>query len=242
MPLAQPAGRLARNLLDPDIKMDEPFLKEQDRRRKARLNDQIYDVTAWSLPLMFDVDIVASERASTVRTRDVRPDEELPAQAVTTANAIGFVMPWSSGAAAASIEALRQGIRITTVDEPFTHGGRKYPLGTAFVRFAGNAEGTAANFQKIAQRHGAEIVPVTETWTEEGVLARQRPRGSPRVDARAAGVGRTRIFALRRMGALRARAALRPAGHGDADVDAAELRYEGLRRPRPAFGQLHLQR
>jgi len=169
VPLGQPAGRLARNLLDPDIKMDEPFLKEQDRRRKARLNDQIYDVTAWSLPLMFDVDVVASDRASTVRMRDVRPEEELPASAITLpANAIGFIMPWGSGAAAASIEALRQGIRITTVDEPFTHAGRKYPLGTAFIRFAGNAEGTGASFQKIAQRHGAEIVPVTETWTEEG--------------------------------------------------------------------------
>ena len=65
MPLAQPAGRLARNLLDPDIKMDDAFLKEQDRRRrKARLPDQIYDVTAWSLPLMFDVDVVASDRVT----------------------------------------------------------------------------------------------------------------------------------------------------------------------------------
>ena len=74
MPLAQPAGRLARNLLDPDIKMDEAFLKEQDRRRKARLPDQIYDVTAWSLPLMFDVDVVASDRVTSVKTRDVRGD------------------------------------------------------------------------------------------------------------------------------------------------------------------------
>ena len=73
MPLAQPAGRLARNLLDPDIKMDEAFLKEQDRRRKARLPDQIYDVTAWSLPLMFDVDVVAERpRVERASTRDVR--------------------------------------------------------------------------------------------------------------------------------------------------------------------------
>ncbi|CAN5885171.1 M14 family zinc carboxypeptidase [soil metagenome] len=169
VPLGQPAGRLARNLLDPDIKMDEPFLLEQDRRRKARQNDQIYDVTAWSLPLMFDVDVVASQRAAGIRTRDVRPDEAIPAPAVTVPqNAIGFIMPWSSGAAAASIEALRQGIRIITVDEPFTHSGRKYPLGTAFIRFAGNADGASAAFQRIALRHGAEIVPVTETWTEEG--------------------------------------------------------------------------
>ena len=61
IPLAQPAGRLARNLLDPDIKMDEAFIKEQDRRRKARLGDQIYDVTAWSLPLMYDVEVITSD-------------------------------------------------------------------------------------------------------------------------------------------------------------------------------------
>ena len=61
VPLAQPAGRLARNLLDPDVKMDDAFLKEQDRRRRERLPDQIYDVTAWSLPLAFDVEVVPAE-------------------------------------------------------------------------------------------------------------------------------------------------------------------------------------
>ena len=33
------------------VAMDEAFVKEQERRRKKRLPDQIYDVTAWSLPL-----------------------------------------------------------------------------------------------------------------------------------------------------------------------------------------------
>ena len=168
VPLAQPAGRLVRNLLDPDIKMDEPFLKEQDRRRQARQNDQIYDVTAWSLPLMFDVDIVASDRASSVKARDVRPDDPPGARVTVPPNAIGFVMPWSAGAAAAAIEGLKANIRIITLDEPFTHAGRQYPLGTAFVRLAGNPEGTATRFAEIAARHGAELVPINETWTEAG--------------------------------------------------------------------------
>src|SRR5687768_2217723 len=170
VPLAQPAGRLARNLLEPDIKMDEAFLKEQDRRRKARVPDQIYDVTAWSLPLMFDVDVVASDRVSTVRTRDVRADEE-PATSVTPppAGTIGFLMPWGSGAAATVAAAVRQGIKVQTADDVFTHGGRKYALGTAFVRLAENPDGTATTIQQIAQRHGAELVPISQTWTDEGI-------------------------------------------------------------------------
>jgi hypothetical protein len=37
VPLAQPSGRLLRNLLEPHIAQPEPFVKEQDRRRKRRL-------------------------------------------------------------------------------------------------------------------------------------------------------------------------------------------------------------
>jgi hypothetical protein len=170
VPLAQPAGRLARNLLDPDVKMDEAFLKEQDRRRRARLSDQIYDVTAWSLPLAFDVEVVASDRVSTVRTRDVRADEPAAAQpAPPSAQTLGFLMPWGSGAAGTAAEALRQGIRIQTADEPFTHGGRRFAIGTAFVRLSEHPQGTAATLQQIAQRHGAELVPISETWTEAGI-------------------------------------------------------------------------
>ena len=169
VPLAQPAGRLARNLLDPDIKMDEAFLKEQDRRRLARLPDQIYDVTAWSLPLMFDVDVIASDRVTSVKAQDVKAEEAPAAPAAPPAGTIGFLMPWGSGAAATATEALRQGINLQTSDDTFTHAGRKYPIGTAFVRLSGNPDTTAATLQKIAQRHGAELVPITETWTEEGI-------------------------------------------------------------------------
>ena len=171
VPLAQPAGRLVRNLLDPDVKMDDAFIAEQDRRRKARLNDQIYDVTAWSLPLMFDIDVVASDRVSGVRARDVAAAEP-PAPAAPPAlppNTIGFLIPWSTGAAALTVEALAQGIRVTTTDEAFTHGGRQYAIGTAFIRLAEHPDGTAARVQEMARRHGAEAVPIAETWTEAGI-------------------------------------------------------------------------
>ena len=169
VPLAQPAGRLVRNLLDPDIKMDDAFLKEQDRRRKVRLSDQIYDVTAWSLPLMFDVEIVASDKLTGAKTVDVGAAEPAPAPAAALpAGTLGFLMPWGSGAAATAAEALGQGIRIQTMDEGFTHAGRKYPIGTAFVRLSDSPDGAAAKLQPIAAKHGAELVPIAETWTEEG--------------------------------------------------------------------------
>ena len=181
VPLAQPAGRLARNLLDPDVKMDDAFLQEQERRRSLRLPDQIYDVTAWSLPLVFDVDVIASDRASTVPTTDVDSENGgQPPAAAPSRTPLGYLLPWGSAAAAATIEALREGIRVHSADQGFTHGGRRYAAGTAFIRIgppgpaaAGstgpNAAELATKVREIASRHGAEIVPIDQTWTDEGI-------------------------------------------------------------------------
>jgi len=54
---AQPAKRFIRTLMDVNVPMDEAFLAEQERRRAKNLRDEIYDVTAWSLPLMMNVKV-----------------------------------------------------------------------------------------------------------------------------------------------------------------------------------------
>ena len=67
------------------------------------------------------------------------------------------------------VQAVRAGIPVQSADEPFTHSGRAFAGGTAFIRLAGQPEGTAAQLQAIARQHGAELVPISETWTESGI-------------------------------------------------------------------------
>ena len=67
--LAQPAARLVRTLLDPDVRMGEEFIKEQERRRAKNLPDEIYDVLAWSLPLLYNVELIAAKEISRSRLR-----------------------------------------------------------------------------------------------------------------------------------------------------------------------------
>jgi hypothetical protein len=88
---------------------------------------------------------------------------------VVSEDTLGFLIPWSSGAAAAVAQALRRGVRVQTSDEPFAHSGRAYGIGSAFVRLSENAADTAKVLQEIAARHEAELVPIRETWTESGI-------------------------------------------------------------------------
>ena len=85
---AQPTGRLVRNLLEPNVPQPDAFVKEQDRRRRKRQGDQIYDLTAWSLPLLFDVEVVTSAQPVTARTTHAAPRRSMPSTILSAPSAI----------------------------------------------------------------------------------------------------------------------------------------------------------
>ena len=166
---AQPAGRLVRNLLDPDTKQDAAFIARQEERRKRRQPDQIYDITAWSLPLMFDVEVVTSPVAIAAKATPVPAGyDAAPAARAVGAAKVGYLVPWGAAAAALTAEAVAQGLRVHSVGGAFTLGGRSYPIGTALVRTAGNPADLQQRISALATKHGAEVVPIDSAYVETG--------------------------------------------------------------------------
>ena len=165
---AQPSGRLLRNLLEPDVRQPEAFVKEQDRRRKKRLGDQIYDVTAWNLPDLYDVEVVSSAQALSVKATPVVPGQARSAPPLPAAK-VAYVLPWSSGAAATVADALRAGLMVQQASEPFTIAGRRFGTGAAIVRVAGNPPTMADTLGRLAGTHGAEVVALDTGWVDSGI-------------------------------------------------------------------------
>ena len=179
VPMAQPAHRFAHDLLDTDVPMDEGFIERQLERRARRQNDEIYDVTAWSQPLLWDVELLqadavtgAAGAALSAETVATVSDTTLPPARV------GYLLPWNTGAAAAVIEALRAGIRVHSGGDTFTLGDRDYSVGTAIVRTAENGPDLAELLGGIAATHGAEVVPIDDSYVSTGMSL-----GSNRVSA-----------------------------------------------------------
>jgi len=100
--LAQPTKRLVRTILDPDVPMEEDFVAEQERRRRMNLPDEIYDVTGWSLPQMFNLEAVA---CSTVPQGDFEPaggDRVVPGAVAGGPAELAYLAPWGTAAAGSS--------------------------------------------------------------------------------------------------------------------------------------------
>lgn len=167
--LSQPQHRLIHTLLDPQTPFEKKFLEEQERRRARRLRHQIYDITAWSLPFLFNVDTVAVAEPVTGDFSRVYP-KEINAGKVTGGKAsVAYLVPWGTQAAGRFLAAAeRENIRVWTADEAFTIPGHKFTSGALIVKVHDNPANIHDRVNKLAEQSGAEILAVASGWTDEG--------------------------------------------------------------------------
>ncbi len=174
---AQPSKRLLRTLMDVDTPMDAGFIKRQRERLLRGLPDEIYDVTAWSLPLMFGLDFASCASVPEVATTPVGPAVRAPGRVLGGKEPIAWLVPWGDLPAVRFLSgALRAGVDVDSADESFTHDGTVYPSGTLIVRRAGNLADVAAKVAAIAESSGAIVTAVGSSNVSAGP-----DFGSPRV-------------------------------------------------------------
>ncbi len=167
--LAQPAKRLARTLLDADVPLDEEFVAEQERRRAKNIPDQIYDVTAWSLPLMMNVEADSCGRAVSGSFEPAGEALVIPGTLSAGADPVAFLVPWGEASAVRLLaHAHRHGLTVKSTDKAFTHEGTRYPSGTLIFDSADNSSDLAAILRELAETTGARVTGVSSTWVTDG--------------------------------------------------------------------------
>ncbi len=167
--LAQPRKRLVRTLLDTDVPMDDKFLAEQERRRAKKIRDEIYDVTAWSLPLMMNVETDSCRRAVDAAVVEAGPELVLPGTVAGGQGSVAYLVPWGSASAVRLLtNALRRGLAVKSSDLAFTHMGTRYPSGTLILDTADNPQGLRNIMVELARETGANVTAVDDSWVTDG--------------------------------------------------------------------------
>lgn len=167
--MAQPAKRLVRTLLDADVPMDEAFIARQEQRRELGLDAEIYDVTAWSLPLMMNVRADSCNRLPSVNTSPAGSELVLAPTLPAADASVAYLVPWGETTAVRFLaHALRQGLAVKSNDLPFTLGGDRYAAGTLIIDVKDNPANVHAAIRDIAQTTGANVVAVNDSWVTAG--------------------------------------------------------------------------
>ena len=166
---AQPSKRFIRTLMDVNVPMEESFLAEQERRRAKNLRDEIYDVTAWSLPLMMNVKVDTCYRPVNEKFTAAGPELIQPGTVSEGAGSVAYLVPWGSAPAVRLlVNAMRKGLAVKSSDLAFTHNGNRYPAGTLILDAADNPDNLPEIMTDLAHSTGADTTSVDNSWVTDG--------------------------------------------------------------------------
>ncbi|HVN76189.1 MAG TPA: M14 family zinc carboxypeptidase [Thermoanaerobaculaceae bacterium] len=170
VPLDQPLGRLARALLERGASMGAQFEKEQERRDARRQPDEIYDITAWSLPLLWGVPARTIPAVPAGLGASPVGPAERPSGSVEGDGKVAFLLPWCGQASIRALSRLLQsGVTVAVATRPFTFGKAEYRPGTIVIRRAGNREDLRARLEEIARDTGASFAGTDTGYADSGI-------------------------------------------------------------------------
>ncbi len=164
---AQPQGRLARAILDPDAPFDTLFVSAELERRRTGQSSQIYDVTAWSMPFAYNV------RAWGVETvpGPVEPvtARSWPAPPAPGEGRYGYAFePGRETSMQLLSGLLADSVRVWFAPKWFRAGGHLFPHGAFVVRAATNGAGIHDRVRQLVAATGAEVVALNSAGVDDG--------------------------------------------------------------------------
>jgi hypothetical protein len=198
--LAQPQGRMARALLEPDP--DEPPAFRQRELEKYVRNVRrgegeterydFYDVTAWSLPYTMGLDAWWTEDLAPTAGDDLTLPEGDPVQALAPAGGVSaragsaYVFRNDRQAAARlALALLKAGFVLNAATEPLRADGVTYPRGTFVARVTRNPASLHERIAALATETGVLVTAVQSAFPDSGPIGvgseEVRPVFRPRV-------------------------------------------------------------
>jgi hypothetical protein len=167
--LDQPAGPMARVLLDPHVPMDDVFFRDEREYLEKRKGSRLYDTTAWSLILARGVDAAWTKKLPGGDWRPWEPLMTVQGQPSVPAEFGSLVLDGDPDVAPRVLaDLLEAGVTVRVAAKPFTIEGRSFGRGALVVRKEGNVAGLARVVDGIAVRHAVRFHPVTTADAEAG--------------------------------------------------------------------------
>ena len=83
--------------------MEDWFLKAEEKRRAARKPSEMYDVTAWSVPLQYGIAAVGVAELSKVAFEPITSDYRPSGNVIGSSATVAYLVPWGTSASALSL-------------------------------------------------------------------------------------------------------------------------------------------
>jgi hypothetical protein len=175
--LNQPQRRIAKGLLEPQAELQSSFVErerakfQRNRRRGEDAEKEeygFYDITAWSLPLSFNLEAYWTEDAAP-GPGDAVTDTLVPAPPAPARAASAYVFPNDNfGGARLALALEAEGFNLAIATQPLRADGRTYPRGTFVARVQRNSAALHDRVAALAPALGVAVTPVQSAFADTG--------------------------------------------------------------------------
>ncbi|MBI2822947.1 MAG: peptidase M14 [Acidobacteria bacterium] len=168
VPLSQPSKRLIKAIFEKEAELDPDFIREELRRFERKEPTQVYDITAWSVPLFYGMEMYWSAKIPDKLDR-VTAAPQSPGRVIGGRAAYAYLMPYRGNAEARALaDLLKNNHRVQVSRLPFKTDGRQFGRGTLILKVAGNPADLREKVEELARRTGADIYATGTGWVEDG--------------------------------------------------------------------------
>ncbi|MEP7011152.1 MAG: M14 family metallopeptidase [Acidobacteriota bacterium] len=174
----QPLGPLVEALLERRTQLSDLFIERQKERQTRNLDSEFYDITAWSLPLAFNLEVwLAPSGAPASSLEPLAP----AASGISGEGTLGLLIePRGLASYQLAMRLRTRGLALRLALRDFRLGDRSYPSGTLFVPRYGNPPDFEARTGALLQELGLAASRIGSSFDIEGLSLGSRDMPSLR--------------------------------------------------------------
>lgn len=158
----QPEGNLVSAMLEFDPRMTEEFLNDERRELLRFGRSRLYDITGWSIPLLFDTPALDVQLDAIDRVSDSFAAAAPAPPLSHPESTVGFVIDGvDDHSVYAAARLMERGVRLRAALKPFRLDNRDFGRGSVLIAWKDNPPSAAFDLRKI----------ITEVATDSQVSA-----------------------------------------------------------------------
>ena len=166
---AQPHGALAKAILEFDLHLNLEFLKEERRELEKEGGTRMYETSAWSVPLMYDLDAYYTTSSFSVPTELVALIEEPSGVLHNKAAEYAFVADMVGENTYVLLnELFEHKLTVYASERAFTIENRSFRPGALVLRRRGNPRDMPEILEHLVSEIGIDIYGVNTGFSMEG--------------------------------------------------------------------------
>ncbi|HKK20689.1 MAG TPA: M14 family metallopeptidase, partial [candidate division Zixibacteria bacterium] len=166
---SQEQGALAKAALEFDAHLKPDFLEDERKEIEKYGDTKMYEVSAWSVLMGYDVDAYQTTSPITVTTEAVSSVPKVAGSLVSPDAQYGFVVNMEGEATYKLLNKLfEKRLIVYASEKPFTLDNRSFNAGSLVLRKRGNPDNLAASLSDLADEVGINIYGTDTGMPTEG--------------------------------------------------------------------------